>query len=92
MKRIKPPKGKPHDDYWRVFRIVEGAVRDAFINHPEYLTEKGRRNAVLSITKRATGSILGWSIGRNPAMGTGQGVGNPGAEEGQSVVVLEEGS
>lgn len=57
--RKKPPK----DDapYRKIWRIVDGAVQDAFNHHPEYLTEAGSRNARLSIVKRVTGSIKGYA-------------------------------
>jgi hypothetical protein len=39
--------------------VVEGAVVDAFQCHPDYLTEKGSRHAVESITKRVAGQLAG---------------------------------
>lgn len=45
-----------HDRLWR---MVEGAVTDAFLSHPEYLTPTGTTNAVESITKRVVGNIVG---------------------------------
>ena len=58
-RKLNPVKGLPHSDYWKLWRIVDGAVRDAFEKHPEYLTDKGRRDARRSIVKRATGALLG---------------------------------
>lgn len=36
---------------------VRGAVIDAFKAHPEYLTTKGKNNAVDSVTKRVIGVL-----------------------------------
>ena len=58
-KRYKPPK--LHDDiYAQLVRLVDGAVRDALANHPEYLTKVGQRNARPSIIKRVTGTLWGY--------------------------------
>lgn len=46
-------------DHRRLWRMVEGAVADAFRSHPDYLTERGRRAAVESVTKRVVGTIVG---------------------------------
>ncbi len=48
-----------HADHQRLFRMVEGAVMDAFQAHPTYLTRYGQRNAVRSITKRVVGTLVG---------------------------------
>jgi hypothetical protein len=45
----------------RLWKIVDGAVRDAFEQHPDYLTEKGKRNARASVTKRVVGTVLGFA-------------------------------
>lgn len=58
-KPSKPPKGDAA--YRRLWRVVDGAVRDAFAHHPEYLTEKGRRVARTSIVKRVTGAVLSFT-------------------------------
>lgn len=42
-----------------LFRMVEGAVIDCFKMHPDYLTDKGKRTAVQSVTKRVVGNIAG---------------------------------
>lgn len=47
------------DDHNALFRLVRGAVRDAFKSHPEYLTDQGRSSAVSSVTKRVVGQIVG---------------------------------
>lgn len=49
-------KQREHQQLWR---LVEGAVVDAFINHPDYLTERGTAHAVESVTKRVVGQIVG---------------------------------
>ena len=49
-------KAKEHRLLWR---IVEGAVTDALLSHPEYLTGKGSQCAVQSITKLVVGQLVG---------------------------------
>lgn len=56
--RYRPPAMNKRD-HARLWRLVEGAVIDAFRAHPDYLTETGQRAAVKSITKRVTGQIAG---------------------------------
>lgn len=50
---------KPGPEYRKIWRIVDGAVRDTFANHPEYLTVKGRDGARKSLVKRITGAVVG---------------------------------
>ena len=45
-------------DHLRLWRIVEGAVLNAFREHPEYLTEAGAKSAVQSVTKRVVGEVV----------------------------------
>lgn len=47
--------------YNQLYRVVDGAVFDALWNHPDYLTDKGRRNARSSVVKRVTGAVLGYA-------------------------------
>lgn len=58
-RRLRCPK--PDRSYSRLWRIVDGAVADAFNQHPEYL--KGARRSVVrnSITKRVTGAVMGFA-------------------------------
>jgi hypothetical protein len=56
-KKLKPPKGEPHSEYHKIWRQVDGVVRQTFKAHPEYLTDSGRRNARLSLVKRITGQL-----------------------------------
>lgn len=51
----------PDGNYRQLWWIVDGAVRDAFANHPDYLTERGRMNAGKSVTKRVVGSLHGYA-------------------------------
>ncbi len=46
----------------QIWRVVDGATRDAFINHPDYLTKKGSRGlcARRSVAKRVTGALLSY--------------------------------
>ena len=46
-------------DHQRLWRMVEGAVLDAFKSHPDYLTDIGAPVAVESITKRVVGTLVG---------------------------------
>mgnify|MGYP000070676106 CR=1 FL=1 len=48
-----------HADHCRLWRMVEGAVVDAFRSHPDYLTDRGNAHAVESITKRVVGTLAG---------------------------------
>ncbi|PZX03774.1 hypothetical protein [Celeribacter halophilus] len=48
-----------HSDHARLWRMVEGAVVDAFKSHPDCLTERGARIAVESVTKRVVGTLVG---------------------------------
>jgi hypothetical protein len=61
VRRTKPPKGDKI--YRRLWRVVDGAVADAFKMHPDYLTEKGRRGraARLSVVKRVIGAVVGFA-------------------------------
>lgn len=56
---------KPNQQYGfnrQIWRVVDGAIRDAFIHHPDYLTERGSRynTARRSIAKRVTGTLLSY--------------------------------
>lgn len=51
----------PDETYRQTWRLVAGAVRDTFANHPEYLTPAGRNAAERSITKRVTGTLHGYA-------------------------------
>lgn len=48
--------------YAQLWRVVDGAVLDAFNRHPDYLTPKGRRSAKTSIVKRVTGTVLSFAV------------------------------
>lgn len=52
----------PDETYRQLWRLVDGAVRDAFANHPEYLTTRGKDAAARSITKRVTGTLHGYAV------------------------------
>lgn len=52
---------RPHA-YRQLWRVVDGAVFDALYNHPDYLTDKGRRNARESINKRVVGAVYGYAL------------------------------
>ena len=59
----RPSKRSPavmkHADHLRLWRLVEGAVVDAFLSHPSYLTDHGAQSAVASVTKRVVGQLVG---------------------------------
>lgn len=66
--------------YRQLWRIVDGAVADALRHHEDYLTQKGKRSARRSITKRVTGAVLGYAeqsargrSGASPAADMGHG-------------------
>ena len=59
-KRSKPNKC-PSPLYLQFWRIVDGAVADAFNHHPEYLTPSGKARARQSIVKRVTGALNGYA-------------------------------
>lgn len=48
--------------YQQLWNVVDGAVSDAFKNHPDYLTKKGQRSARTSINKRVVGTVLGFAV------------------------------
>lgn len=48
--------------YQQLWHVVDGAVRDAFRKHGDYLTPKGRHSAKRSIVKRVTGTVLGFAL------------------------------
>lgn len=48
-----------HQDHQRLWALVEGAVLDAFLAHPDYLTARGAQLAAGSITKRVVGQLVG---------------------------------
>lgn len=48
--------------YQQLWSVVDGAVVDAFKNHPDYLTPKGRKSARTSVVKRVTGTVLGFAV------------------------------
>ncbi len=48
--------------YDQIWRVTDGAVRDALRKHPDYLTPKGRKSARRSIVKRVAGTILSFAV------------------------------
>lgn len=56
----KMPGGR-EGQYFMLWRIVDGAVRDTLIRHPDYLTDKGRHNARISLNKRIVGALMGYA-------------------------------
>ncbi len=74
---------RPGKQYGEIWRMVDGAVRDAFASHPEYVQQSYLRSARLSITKRVTGAVNGYvasaTKGREAAPETAHGNSYPGA-------------
>ena len=58
-KRRRPPK-MPHKVYGKLWRIVDGAVRDTFAMHPEYLGERSEAVVRYSVNKRVVGTLWGF--------------------------------
>lgn len=67
--KTKPPKGD--DLYKKIWRVVDGAVADAFMHHPDYLTQKGKsfRAARNSVVKRVTGAMTSFVATRGALRG-----------------------
>lgn len=55
---IRKPRGEMHRQLWR---LVDGAVRDTFMTHPDYLTVLGSKRAVDALNKRIVGSLCGYA-------------------------------
>lgn len=64
--RLRPEKPTAFDgEYRKLWRVVDGAVRDALANHPEYVSNNIRHSDVRrSIVKRAVGAVLGYQAER----------------------------
>ena len=58
MKPAKMPPERDTAEYRRMWRIVDGAVRDAFSMHPGYLATKSERAARTSVVKRVVGAVI----------------------------------
>ncbi len=64
-KRTKVPPQKTETVYRQLWRVIDGAVADAFSNHPEYLASGISPKVVrASINKRVVGSVLSYAEGR----------------------------
>lgn len=59
-KRMPKMPGGTKGAYKMLWVLVDGAVRDTFERHPDYLTAKGRDSAIMSVNKRVTGAIFGY--------------------------------
>lgn len=69
-KRSLPPKGNPrYESNWRLWRLVNGAVADAFKMHPEYLAPGKAINARESICKRVVGALCATELRRETGAG-----------------------
>lgn len=74
VRRASPrsPSYMAADEHRRLWRMVEGAVLDAFTAHPDYLTAKGAHSAVESITKRVVGNLVGHAKATREGSGLGR--------------------
>lgn len=95
---MKPPRLRTRA-YRQLWRVVAGAIGDALAQHPEYLTEAGRRSAARSITKRVTGAVMGYAIEASASAARGRSGASPAADEavgghhaGRDATVLPDGS
>ena len=62
MKRLNPPKGE-RTAYAALWRVVDGAVADAFAAHPEYLSGKRYERTIRnSIVKRVVGAVHAYAV------------------------------
>lgn len=59
LRRHRPQNTGRH--YRQLWRIVDGAVRDTLLQHPDYVTPKGQRCLRMSVNKRITGAVLGYA-------------------------------
>ena len=61
IKPLRPPRGKG-PDYKKTWRIVDGALRDAMMQHPDYFTHRGSiGSARAGLVKRITGGLTGFA-------------------------------
>ena len=61
-RRLAFPRGKDCPQYRKVWKLVDGAVAEAFRAHPDYLSDAVAAKTVrTSIVKRVTGAITGWA-------------------------------
>ncbi len=64
-RRIKQQIQKTDNAYRQLWRIVDGAVADAFLAHPDYLSNSAHERTVrASLNKRVVGAVLGYAKAR----------------------------
>ena len=62
MKRLAPEKN-PSNAYRQLWRVVDGAIMDCFLHHPEYIPVGARARVIRnSIVKRVVGALLGYAV------------------------------
>ena len=60
LRRKSKSQKVPDKDFLKIWRMVDGAVRNCFLHHPDYINKKYDEPSVrLSIVKRVTGQIHG---------------------------------
>lgn len=63
MKRLPFPYKKDDPTYRQIWRVVDGALRDAFSEHPDYIEHvnpRRRDHIRASVVKRVTGQVHGY--------------------------------
>jgi len=84
----KPVKGGKV--YGEVWRLVDGAIRDALTSHPQYVQPKFLVCCRMSITKRVTGAVMGYVAQAAKGHDTNESAQAPvGVEAERRVVVLK---
>jgi len=56
MHKLKPVKDGA--EYRQLWRVIDGAIRDCFKMHPDYITPENIRRVRESLAKRITGAVL----------------------------------
>lgn len=63
------PRALSPSAHQQLYTVVDGAVRDTLLQHPEYLTKSGRRYLAHSVTKRLAGNLAGLAAEKSAARG-----------------------
>lgn len=58
VKPLPPPRQKKDPRYPKIWKIVDGAVRDALKMHPHYVQRSLVKSLRYSIAKRVVGQVL----------------------------------
>ena len=78
MKHTKAPLHKRHRQAYRqIYRVIDGAVADAILQHPEFFALGRQRNARTSIAKRVAGAVCGYLVEKELRRPKGRGGAGP---------------